>query len=30
METLKLGVKPVAITNVFPDSKYLDMSKVKN
>ena len=25
----KLGVKPVAITNVFPDSKYLDMSKVK-
>ncbi|WP_432756102.1 ABC transporter substrate-binding protein [Staphylococcus saprophyticus] len=25
----KLGVKPVAITNAFPDSKYLDMSKVK-
>ena len=25
----KLVVKPVAITNVFPDSKYLDMSKVK-
>lgn len=25
----KLGIKPIAITSVFPDSKYLDMSKIK-
>ncbi|MDN6111906.1 MAG: ABC transporter substrate-binding protein [Tetragenococcus halophilus] len=25
----KLGVKPVGITNVYPDSKYLDMGEVK-
>lgn len=25
----KLGVEPVAITSVFPDSKYLDMKDVK-
>ncbi|PHK48954.1 ABC transporter substrate-binding protein [Staphylococcus edaphicus] len=25
----KLGVKPIAVTSVFPNSKYLDMSKVK-
>ncbi|MEN1894242.1 ABC transporter substrate-binding protein [Staphylococcus nepalensis] len=25
----KLGVKPIAITSVFPDSKYLNMDKIK-
>lgn len=25
----KLGVKPIAITSVFPNSKYLDMAKFK-
>ena len=25
----KLGIKPIAITSVFPDSKYLDMGKIK-
>lgn len=25
----KLGVKPIAITSVFPNSKYLDMAKIK-
>ena len=25
----KLGIKPIAITSVFPDSKYLDMANIK-